>query len=82
MESYFLCCVCGSLECSAIDVDLCTRCGRRYGRAHRRTHRCYDSEAPDLRPLPPGDLRLRPNRGQRLTVGDETATTSRRAIEF
>jgi hypothetical protein len=58
MVSYFLCCTCGSLECSAIDVDLCTRCGRRYCCAHRRTHRCDDSEAPQRSPLPTDDLRL------------------------
>jgi hypothetical protein len=46
METYFLCCVCASLECSAIDVDLCTRCGRRYCRAHRGAHPCDDTEAP------------------------------------
>lgn len=50
METYFLCCACGSLEYSSIDVDLCTRCGRRYCSTHRRTHPCDDSGAPRLSP--------------------------------
>lgn len=46
MESYFLCYTCGSLVSSSIDIDLCTRCGRRYCRAHRPTHRCDDAVSP------------------------------------
>jgi hypothetical protein len=45
MESLFLCYACGSLECSSIDIDLCTRCCRRYCRAHRRRHPCDDTES-------------------------------------
>lgn len=58
MESYFLCCACGSLECSAIDVDLCTTCGRRYCSRHRRKHGCDDGEARSIAlPSPEGDFR-------------------------
>jgi hypothetical protein len=48
MESYFLCGVCGSLERSAIDIDLCTTCDRRYCSTHRRTHNCDDREPPQV----------------------------------
>jgi hypothetical protein len=66
MESYFLCCACGSLERSSIEVDLCTRCGRRYCRAHRRTHRCDDNELlPWSSSVPDGSATL---------SGDATAT--------
>jgi hypothetical protein len=66
MESYFLCCACGSLEHSSIEVDLCTRCGRRYCRAHRRTHRCDDNE------VLPWSSSVRDSSGS--TSGDATTT--------